>query len=116
MGHWNRIKIAKCQILITNFFVLLLGLSLATMTVVTHFGDHFTVIGHASLQRNPYETLRYWAFYVGISLAGLLSLGAALSTIATVREAHGLMAAVSSMCCQMTPAPRPQTGTRAGEE
>lgn len=93
MGHWNRIKIAKCQILITNFFVLLLGLSLATMTVVTHFGDHFTVIGHASLQRNPYETLRYWAFYVGISLAGLLSLGAALSTIATVREAHGLMAA-----------------------
>lgn len=48
------------------------------------------------------------AFYVGISLAGLLSLGAALSTIATVREAHGLMAAVSSMCCQMTPAPRPQ--------
>lgn len=22
MGHWNRIKIVKCQILITNFFVL----------------------------------------------------------------------------------------------
>uniref|UniRef100_A0A8C6IBQ3 Tetraspanin 32 n=1 Tax=Mus spicilegus TaxID=10103 RepID=A0A8C6IBQ3_MUSSI len=66
---------------------------MATMVVVTHFGDHFTVIGHASLERNPYETLRYWAFYVGISLAGLLSLGAALSTIATVREAHGLMAA-----------------------
>ncbi|XP_021064897.1 tetraspanin-32 isoform X2 [Mus pahari] len=63
------------------------------MAVVTHFGDHFTVIGHASLERNPYETLRYWAFYVGISLAGLLSLGAALSTIATVKEAHGLMAA-----------------------
>lgn len=89
---------------------------MATMVVVIHFGDHFTVIGHASLERNPYETLRYWAFYVGISLAGLLSLGAALSTIATVREAHGLMAAVSSMCCQTTPAPRPQTGTRAGEE
>ncbi|XP_052050855.1 tetraspanin-32 isoform X4 [Apodemus sylvaticus] len=93
MGHWNRIKIAKCQILIANFFVLLLGLSVATMAVVTHFGDHFTVIGRASLERNPYETLSYWVFYVGISLAGLLSLGAALSTIATVREAHGLMAA-----------------------
>ncbi|XP_028626949.1 tetraspanin-32 isoform X2 [Grammomys surdaster] len=94
MGRWNRIKIVKCQILITNFFVLLLGLSMATMAVVTHFGDHFTVIGRASLERNPYETLRYWAFYVGIGLAGLLSLGAALSTIATVREAHGLMASV----------------------
>ncbi|GAB1301928.1 Tetraspanin-32 [Apodemus speciosus] len=71
----------------------LLGLSVATVAVITHFGDHFTVIGRASLERNPYETLRYWAFYVGISLAGLLGLGAALSTTATVREAHGLMAA-----------------------
>ncbi|XP_052616699.1 tetraspanin-32 [Peromyscus californicus insignis] len=93
MEHWNRIKIAKCQILITNFFVLLLGLSTATMAAVTRFGDHLTVIGHASLERNPYEAMHYWAFYVGISLAGLLSLGAALSTTATVREAHGLMAA-----------------------
>ncbi|XP_037064739.1 tetraspanin-32 isoform X3 [Peromyscus leucopus] len=71
----------------------LLGLSTATMAAVTHFGDHLSVIGHASLERNPYEAMHYWAFYVGISLAGLLSLGAALSTIATVREAHGLMAA-----------------------
>ncbi|CAO2583989.1 Tspan32 [Lemmus lemmus] len=93
MEHWNRIKIAKCQILITNFFVLLLSLSMATMAVVTHFGDRFTVIHQVALERNPYEAMHYWAFYVGISLAGLLSLGAALSTIATVREAHGLMAA-----------------------
>nr|XP_048314200.1 tetraspanin-32 isoform X3 [Myodes glareolus] len=93
MEHWNRIKIAKCQILITNFFVLLLGLFMATMAAVTHFGDHFTVIRQVALERNPYEAMHYWAFYVGISLAGLLSLGAALSTIATVREAHGLMAA-----------------------
>uniref|UniRef100_A0A8C8T3L9 Tetraspanin 32 n=1 Tax=Peromyscus maniculatus bairdii TaxID=230844 RepID=A0A8C8T3L9_PERMB len=65
----------------------------ATMAAITHFGDHLSVIGHASVERNPYEAMHYWAFYVGISLAGLLSLGAALSTIATVREAHGLMAA-----------------------
>ncbi|KAK7801661.1 hypothetical protein U0070_013155, partial [Myodes glareolus] len=71
----------------------LLGLFMATMAAVTHFGDHFTVIRQVALERNPYEAMHYWAFYVGISLAGLLSLGAALSTIATVREAHGLMAA-----------------------
>ncbi|KAL1789048.1 tetraspanin-32 isoform X1 [Sigmodon hispidus] len=92
MEHCNRIKIAKCQILITNFFVLLLGLSTATMAAVTHFGDHFAVFSHVSLEWNPYEVIHYWAFYVGISLAGLLCLGASLSTIATVREAHGLMA------------------------
>ncbi|KAM7329618.1 hypothetical protein ACRRTK_011231 [Alexandromys fortis] len=63
------------------------------MAVVIHFGDPFTVIRQVALERNPYEGMHYWAFYVGISLAGLLSLGAVLSTIATVREAHGLMAA-----------------------
>ncbi|MEJ1273612.1 tetraspanin 32 [Cricetulus griseus] len=72
----------------------LLALSMVTMAVVTHFGDHLTVIGHVSLERNPYEAMHYWAFYMTISLACLLSLSAALSTIATVREAHGLMAAV----------------------
>uniref|UniRef100_A0A8C2M5P2 Tetraspanin 32 n=1 Tax=Cricetulus griseus TaxID=10029 RepID=A0A8C2M5P2_CRIGR len=66
---------------------------MVTMAVVTHFGDHLTVIGHVSLERNPYEAMHYWAFYMTISLACLLSLSAALSTIATVREAHGLMAA-----------------------
>ena len=38
------------------------------------------------------------AFYVGISLAGLLTLGAVLTATATVREAGGLMAVVSSLC------------------
>uniref|UniRef100_A0A8C5P1K3 Tetraspanin 32 n=1 Tax=Jaculus jaculus TaxID=51337 RepID=A0A8C5P1K3_JACJA len=70
----------------------LLGLSVATMVTFIHFGDHFAVIGHVSLERNQYEAMRRWAFYVGISLAGLLSLGAALSATATVREAQGLMA------------------------
>ncbi|XP_008837423.1 tetraspanin-32 [Nannospalax galili] len=92
MGHWRRVKIAKCQMLLTGFFVLLLGLSVAAMVVHTQFGDHFAVIGQVSLERNPYETMHHWAFYVGISLAGLLSLGAALTTTATVREAQGLMA------------------------
>uniref|UniRef100_A0A8C6RN38 Tetraspanin 32 n=1 Tax=Nannospalax galili TaxID=1026970 RepID=A0A8C6RN38_NANGA len=64
----------------------------AAMVVHTQFGDHFAVIGQVSLERNPYETMHHWAFYVGISLAGLLSLGAALTTTATVREAQGLMA------------------------
>nr|XP_044997784.1 tetraspanin-32 [Jaculus jaculus] len=92
MEHWSRVKIAKCQMLVTGFFVLLLGLSVATMVTFIHFGDHFAVIGHVSLERNQYEAMRRWAFYVGISLAGLLSLGAALSATATVREAQGLMA------------------------
>lgn len=38
----------------------LLALSMVTMAVVTHFGDHLTVIGHVSLERNPYEAMHYW--------------------------------------------------------
>uniref|UniRef100_A0A8C0ZZI2 Tetraspanin-32 n=1 Tax=Castor canadensis TaxID=51338 RepID=A0A8C0ZZI2_CASCN len=64
----------------------------ATMAAFTHFGDQFAVISHASLERNPYQAMDHWAFYVGISLAGLLSLGATLSAVATVREAQCLMA------------------------
>ncbi|XP_069327920.1 tetraspanin-32 isoform X3 [Eulemur rufifrons] len=92
MGPRSRVRAAKCQMLVTSFFVLLLGLSMATVAVLTYFGAHFAVLSRASLERNPYKTVHCWAFYTGMSLAGLLSLGAVLSAAATVREAQGLMA------------------------
>ncbi|XP_036717281.1 tetraspanin-32 [Balaenoptera musculus] len=92
MGPWSRVRVAKCQMLVTSLFVLLLGLAMATTAVLTYFGPHFAVIGHASSERTPYEVLHLWAFSAGIILAGLLTLGAVLSAAATVREAGGLMA------------------------
>lgn len=41
----------------------LLGLSMATMAVVIHFGDPFTVIRQVALERNPYEGMHYWGKY-----------------------------------------------------
>ncbi|XP_034869424.1 tetraspanin-32 [Mirounga angustirostris] len=95
---WSRVRVAKCQMLVTSFFVLLLGLSVATLAVLTYFGAHFAIIGHASSDRTPYEAMHRWAFYVGISLAGLLTLGAVLGAAATVREAGGLMAGREEHC------------------
>ncbi|XP_032270728.1 tetraspanin-32 [Phoca vitulina] len=92
MRPWSRVRVAKCQMLVTSFFVLLLGLSVATLAALTYFGAHFAVIGRASSDRTPYEAMHRWAFYVGISLAGLLTLGAVLGAAATVKEAGGLMA------------------------
>ncbi|XP_022446770.1 tetraspanin-32 isoform X4 [Delphinapterus leucas] len=92
MGPWSRVRVAKCQMLVTSLFVLLLGLAVATAAVLTYFGPHFAVIGHASSQRTRYEALHLWAFSTGITLAALLTLGAVLSAAATVREAGGLMA------------------------
>ncbi|XP_075857358.1 tetraspanin-32 isoform X2 [Microcebus murinus] len=92
MGPRGRVRAAKCQMLVTSLLVLLLGLSVATVAALTYFGAPLAAISRATLERNPYETVHRWAFYVGMSLAGLLSLGAVLSTAATVREAQGLMA------------------------
>ncbi|XP_021781094.1 tetraspanin-32 isoform X5 [Papio anubis] len=70
----------------------LLGLSVATMVTLTYFGAHFAVIRRASLEKNPYQAVHQWAFSAGLSLVGLLTLGAVLSAAGTVREAQGLMA------------------------
>ncbi|PNI26629.1 TSPAN32 isoform 4, partial [Pan troglodytes] len=70
----------------------LLGLSVATMVTLTYFGAHFAVIRRASLEKNPYQAVHQWAFSAGLSLVGLLTLGAVLSAVATVKEAQGLMA------------------------
>ncbi|XP_030773603.1 tetraspanin-32 isoform X6 [Rhinopithecus roxellana] len=94
MGPWSRVRVAKCQMLVTCFFILLLGLSVATMVTLTYFGAHFAVIRRASLEKNPYQAVHQWAFSAGLSLVGLLTLGAMLSAAATVREAQGLMAGV----------------------
>ncbi|XP_024430344.2 tetraspanin-32 isoform X2 [Desmodus rotundus] len=92
MGPWSRVRVAKCQMLVTSFFVLLLGLLLATVAALTYFGAHFAVISRVSPEGSPYEALHRGAFFTGISLAGLLGLGAVLSAAATVREAGRLMA------------------------
>ncbi|XP_033063494.1 tetraspanin-32 isoform X10 [Trachypithecus francoisi] len=70
----------------------LLSLSVVTMVTLTYFGAHFAVIRRASLEKNPYQAVHRWAFSAGLSLVGLLTLGAVLSAAATVREAQGLMA------------------------
>ncbi|XP_047733762.1 tetraspanin-32 isoform X1 [Prionailurus viverrinus] len=70
----------------------LLGLSMAAMAAVNYLGTHFAVVGRASSDRTPYEATRRWASCTSISLAGLLTLGAVLGAVATVREAGGLMA------------------------
>ncbi|KAM6159457.1 tetraspanin-32 [Rhynchocyon petersi] len=92
MGTRSPARVAKCQMLVTGLLVLLLSLSVATMVALTHSGAHFTVFSSVSLERNPYETVHHWAFSVGVSVAGLLTLGAMLCTAATMKEAEGLMA------------------------
>lgn len=65
---------------------------MATAMALLHLEDRFAVVSRASVDSNPWEAVHRWVFSMGISLAGLLSLGATLSAAATMREAPGLLA------------------------
>uniref|UniRef100_A0A663M7Z1 Uncharacterized protein n=1 Tax=Athene cunicularia TaxID=194338 RepID=A0A663M7Z1_ATHCN len=65
---------------------MLLGLSIATLSTVTHYGLHFTLISNISLESNSYRVIHHAAFYFGICLSMTLILAALLSSAATVRE------------------------------
>nr|XP_025142706.1 tetraspanin-32 isoform X6 [Bubalus bubalis] len=93
MEPCSRVRVAKCQMLATSLFVLLLGSAMAATAALSYFGPHFAVIGPVSADRTTYEALRHGAFSAGTALAALLTLGAMLSAAATVRGAGGLMAA-----------------------
>ncbi|NXD76178.1 TSN32 protein, partial [Halcyon senegalensis] len=70
----------------------LLGLSIATLSTVTHYRLHFTTISDISLESNSYRVIHHAAFYFGICLSMTLILAALLSSTATVRESQCLTA------------------------
>ncbi|NWY58949.1 TSN32 protein, partial [Chionis minor] len=70
----------------------LLGLSIATLSTVTHYGLHFTLLSNISLESNSYRVIHRAAFYFGICLSMTLILAALLSSAATVRESQCLTA------------------------
>ncbi|NWW99897.1 TSN32 protein, partial [Caloenas nicobarica] len=81
-----------CQSLPNNCIFQLLGLSIATLSTVTHYGLQFTLISDISLESNSYRFIHYAAFYFGICLSMTLILAALLSSAATVRESQCLTA------------------------
>ncbi|XP_027507076.1 tetraspanin-32 [Corapipo altera] len=92
MGLRCGMRTTKCQLLVTSLCVMLLGLSIATLSTVTHYGLHFTLISDISLDGNSYRVIHYRAFYFGICLSMTLILAALLSSAATVRESQCLTA------------------------
>ncbi|NXF57736.1 TSN32 protein, partial [Ciccaba nigrolineata] len=81
-----------CQSLPKILLFQLLGLSIATLSTVTHYGLHFTLISNISLENNSYRVIHHAAFYFGICLSMTLVLAALLSSAATVRESPCLTA------------------------
>ncbi|KAF1567714.1 Tetraspanin-32, partial [Eudyptes schlegeli] len=85
-------ELLLCQSLPKNLLFQLLGLSIATLSTVTHYGLHFTLISNISLESNSYRVIHHAAFYFGICLSMTLILAALLSSAATVQESQCLTA------------------------
>uniref|UniRef100_A0A8D0ELS0 Tetraspanin 32 n=1 Tax=Strix occidentalis caurina TaxID=311401 RepID=A0A8D0ELS0_STROC len=91
---WPSPHLLPCQSLPKILLFQLLGLSIATLSTVTHYGLHFTLISNISLENNSYRVIHHAAFYFGICLSMTLILAALLSSAATVRESPCLTAVV----------------------
>ncbi|NWW52524.1 TSN32 protein, partial [Pedionomus torquatus] len=83
-------KLLPCQSLPENLLFQLLGLSIATLSTVTHYRLRFTLLSNISMERNAYRVIHHTAFYFGICLSMTLILAALLSSAATVRESQCL--------------------------
>ncbi|KAM6393670.1 tetraspanin-32 isoform 4-T4 [Pluvialis apricaria] len=92
MGLRCSVRTTKCQLLVTSLCVMLLGFSIATLSTVTHYRLHFTLLSNISLENNSYRVIHHAAFYFGICLSMTLILAALLSAAATVRESQCLTA------------------------
>ncbi|NXR27389.1 TSN32 protein, partial [Cinclus mexicanus] len=85
-------ELLPCKSLPETLLFQLLGLSIATLNTVTHYGLRFTLISNISLDSNAYRVIHHAAFYFGICLSMTLILAALLSSAATVRESQCLTA------------------------
>ncbi|NWX14644.1 TSN32 protein, partial [Aegotheles bennettii] len=85
-------ELLPCQSLPKKILFQLLGLSIATLSTVTHYGLHFTLMSDISMESNSYRVIHHAAFYFGICLSMTLILAALLSSAATVRESQCLTA------------------------
>nr|XP_056708103.1 tetraspanin-32 [Euleptes europaea] len=94
------VQAPKCQLLVVSLFGMLLGLSVAILTIITYYERRFIVISEVSLETNPIRTFHNIALYTGICLSSILTIAAILSVVATWRDLESIMA-VGFLCFAM---------------
>ncbi|XP_042748338.1 tetraspanin-32-like, partial [Lagopus leucura] len=92
MGLRHGMRSTKCQLVAASLCVMLLGLSIATLSTVTRYGLHFSIISNIAPESSSYRDIHHAAFYVGVFLSMTLILAALLSAVTTVRESRCLTA------------------------
>ncbi|XP_069821757.1 tetraspanin-32 [Dendropsophus ebraccatus] len=90
MRSW--VRVARCQLLVSCLFLMVVAVGCCILTVITSLGSHFTVFTEASPADNTIRDLHYSMVLYGSFVCGLLILTLLLSTIAVLRESQQLMA------------------------
>ncbi|XP_037258382.1 tetraspanin-32 isoform X2 [Falco rusticolus] len=95
MGLRCGMRSTKCQLLVTSLCVMLLGLSVATLSTVTHYGLHFTIISDISLDSNSYRAIHHAGIFLFCS--GLLRIDP--SCLLEIHAQHGAPGICHSLRC-----------------
>ncbi|XP_056382848.1 tetraspanin-32 isoform X3 [Hyla sarda] len=96
MRYKSWVRVARCQLLVSCLFLMVLAVGCCHLTVITSLGSHFTVFTEASPADNTFGDQHYIMVLYGSFVCGLLILTLLLSTIAVLRESQNLMATVEA--------------------
>ncbi|KAM9302094.1 tetraspanin-32 [Gastrophryne carolinensis] len=92
MGHKLWVRVARCQLLVSCLFVLLLAVACCFMTVITSLSSHFTILIGASPADNGIRSLHLSMVVYGSSVSALLLLTVLVSFVSVLRESQHIMA------------------------
>ncbi|KAM4018258.1 tetraspanin-32 isoform 3-T3 [Anomaloglossus baeobatrachus] len=92
MGAKSWVRVARCQLLVSCLFTMVLAVGCCILVVITGLGSHFTIFTKASSADNMIKNLHYTMVLYGGFVCGLLILTLLLSTFAVIRESQHLMA------------------------
>ncbi|XP_073460810.1 tetraspanin-32 [Aquarana catesbeiana] len=92
MRHKMLVRVARCQLLVSCLFILILAAACCFVTVVTGLSPHFTILIGASTSESPIRDLHYAMILYGCSVCVLLLLTALVSAASVQRESQTLMA------------------------
>ncbi|XP_071974215.1 tetraspanin-32 [Engystomops pustulosus] len=92
MGYKSWVRVARCQLLVSCLFILVLAVGFCILTVITGLGSHFTIFTDASAAGSTIRDLNSTMVLYGSSICGFLILTLLLSAISVLRESQHLMA------------------------
>ncbi|XP_068117722.1 tetraspanin-32 isoform X1 [Hyperolius riggenbachi] len=92
MRHKSWVRVARCQLLVSCLFILLLAVACCFVTVITSLSPHFTILIRASTSESLIRGLHHSMVLFGSIVCSLLLLTVLISSVSVLRESQQLMA------------------------